>query len=143
MTSITLTSTTVDDAVVMSIAQHCSKLETFKVPFQSEVTYHSLLALSVRSLPLKELSIPRIPNIPTADIARRCSHALSCIRHLDTYYLHHNGQDAPIFLPYMAGLTNVYLADHSIPFIPLLTQYCRKIQVIEVDTVRLPVLDIL
>ena len=143
LTSIKLESNTVNDDVVMAVAQHCAKLETLVLPFRPEITSNSLLALSKRYRSLVNLHILNIPIFPSADIAKRCSHALSCIRSLNTYYLSGISQDAPIFLPYMTGLTKVFLEDHFIPFIPLLAQYCHMIKVIEVDTVSLSVLDIL
>ena len=131
LTSIKLDSNTVDDAAVIAIAQHCTKLETLLLR-SSNITWTSLLVLSERCLPLAELDIPFIPNIPTADIARRCSHALSCIRHLNTNNLYKNGQDANILIPYMTGLTRVYLYNYCDSYIPLLTQYCNNIIEIEV-----------
>ena len=124
LTSIELYSNTVDDAAVIAIAKHCPKLETLQL-YSNNITWTSLLALSERGLPLEELDIVSIPNIPTADIARRCSHALSCVRHLNTDDLHHNGQDASILLPYMTGLTCLIVQFCS--FIPLLTRYCHEL----------------
>ena len=100
LTSIKVEFSAVDDAAVIAIAQHCPKLETLQVE-SSTITWTSLLALSERGLPLKELHIDSIPSIPTADIAKRCSHALSRIRYLDTEYLRINDQDISIILPYM------------------------------------------
>ena len=81
LTSITLKldSDTMDDDVVLEIAQHCRKLEKLIFGYKGKTTYNSLLALSEQCLYLTELYIHYIPNIPTADIGRRCSHALSCI----------------------------------------------------------------
>ena len=132
LTSIKLDSDTVDDSAVTTIAQHCSKLKSLVVYGSNEITYASLLALSEHGLPLKELDIPYVPSIPTADIARRCSHALSCIRYLDTCDLHQIDQDASILLPYMTGLTNVNLAYYSQYWIPLLTQHCHKLTKIKI-----------
>ena len=97
LTSIKLYSDNIDDAAVIAIAQHCPKLETILLR-SSNITWTSLLALSERGLPLEELDISSIPNIPTADIARRCSRALFCIRHLNTYYLYQNSQDATVII---------------------------------------------
>ena len=72
LTSITLDSSTVDDAVVMAVSQHCPKLETLQLE-ENNITWTSLLALSERGLPLDELYLSSIPIIPTADIARRYS----------------------------------------------------------------------
>ena len=116
-----------NDAVVISIAQHCPKLETLILDRTSMITYASLIALSERGLPLKELDIPYVPNIPTADIAGRCSHALSCIRHLDTDNLYENGQDANILIPYLTGLTSVDLDYYDNVYILLLTRHCHKL----------------
>ena len=121
LTSIKLYSNNIDDAAVIAIAQHCPKLETLLLRLNN-ITWASLLALSERGLPLKELDIDYIPNIPTADIARRCSHALSCIRHLHTFNLRQNGQVANILLPSMTGLASVDLNYYCDSYIPLLTQ---------------------
>ena len=127
LTSIKLYSSTVDDAVVIAIAQLCPKLETLKLESRN-LTYHSLIVLSERGLPLKELYIEDIPIFPTADIARRCSHALSCIRYLDTTYdLYENGQNANILIPYMTGLTELQIGYCCRTYIRLLTQHCHKL----------------
>ena len=132
LTSIELDCTTVDDAAVIAIAQHCPKLEILKVSPACPITYNSLIALSEYKLHLKQLNIPNIPIIPTADIARRCSHALSLIRQLNTDYLFMNWQDANILLPYMTGLTSVYV-NYRVPiYIPLLTRHCKQLTKIEV-----------
>ena len=131
LTSIKLYSNTVDDAAVIAIAQHCPKLETLLLR-SNNITWTSLLALSERGLPLNELDIESFPNIPTADIAtgRRCSHALSCIRHLDIGNLYQN--DANILIPYMTGLTSVVLYNYCDSYIPLLTQHCHKLTKLDV-----------
>ena len=142
LTSIKLSSDTVDDAAVIAIAQHCPKLETLTLR-SSNITWTSLLALSERYLSLKDLYTPHIPNIPTIDIARRCSHALSCIRHVNTNNLYQNGQDASLLIPYMTGLTSVPLNYYCDSYIPLLTQHCRKLTTIIVADDNWPVSDIL
>ena len=126
LTSIKLYSNTMDDVAVITIAQHCPKLETLLLR-SSNITWASLLALSERGLPLKELDIDSIPNIPTADIARRCSHALSCIRHLNIGNLHQNNEEGTILIPYMTGLNSADLGYYCRSYIPLLTQYCHKL----------------
>ena len=131
MTSIKLNSDNIDDAAVIVIAEHCPKLETLLLRSRY-ITWTSLLTLSEQGLPLKELDIDYIPYIPSADIARRCSHALSCIRHIYTNHLIQNGQDCNILLPYMTGLTCVYLAKDNHIYIPLLAQHCSKLTKIEV-----------
>ena len=133
----------IDDAAVIAIAQHCPKLQKLILDSRITITYNSLIALSERGLPLQELYIPSIPNIPTVDIARRCSHALSCIRHLSTNDLGQNGQDANILIPYMAGLTSVRLDNYCYSYIPLLTQYCHKLTKIYVYFANFTVSDIL
>ena len=142
LTSIKLDSSTVNDDVVMALVQHCPKLETLVIN-SGNITYTSLIALSERGLPLKELDIPYIPNIPTADIARRCSHALSCVRHLDTDKLYENDQDANILIPYLTGLTSVDLDYYVNVYIPLLTRHCHKLTKIEVFNVHCIFTDIL
>ena len=134
LSSIKLDSDTVNDAVVVSVAQHCAKLETLIIDRTSMITYTSLLALSERGLPLKELGINKIPNIPTADIAHRCSCALSCIRHLDTVGLHLNDQSAKIIIPYLTELTSVDLNWNSQIYCitQILAQHCHKLTKITV-----------
>ena len=119
--------TVLDDSVVNIIAQHCPKLERLMLSSINNITYKSLIALSERGLPLKKLDINPIPNIPTDYIAGRCSYALSCIRDINTDNLHRNGQDPTIILPYMTGLTCVYIDYYCHSYVPLLTQHCHKI----------------
>ena len=134
---------TVDDAIVMAIAQHCPKLEKLELPVHSPLTYKCLIALSERGLPLIELDILDIPNIPTADIARRCSHALSCIPRLNTRYYQNNIEEFSVILPYMTGLTSVFLGGSNPSYLPLLTQYCHKLTKIEVYSDNYSIQDIL
>ena len=126
LTSIKLYNNSIDDAAVIAIAQHCPKLETLLL-WSNNITWSSLLALSERGLPLEELDIQYVPNIPTADIARRCSHALSCVRHLDTCDLHLNDLYPNILIPYMTGLTSVDFSEGGCKYIPSLTQHCHKL----------------
>ena len=116
----------------MAIAQHCPKLEKIILSDIVKITYKSFIALSEQCLPLEELDIASIPYIPTADIARRCSHALSCICHLDTDNLNQNSHDATILLPYLTGLTSVELDCYGNVFIPLLKRHCHKLTEITV-----------
>ena len=143
LTSIALDCSTADDAVVMAIAQHCPKLQLLVFYAFTPVTCKFLLVLSEYKLPLKELYIDLIPNIPTADIARRCSHALSCIRRLNTNNLQQNNQDAKIILPYMTGLNIVRFKNVIGSYMPLLAQYCSKLTTIHVHKGNYPVSDIL
>ena len=127
LTSIKLESDNIDDSAVIAIAQHYLILETLLLK-SNNITWTSLLALSERGLPLKELVMGSIPNIPNADIARRCSHALSCIRTIITDDdFHQNGQDASLLIPYMTGLTGVYLNCDRPICIPLIAQHCHKL----------------
>ena len=96
-----LWSTLLDDSVMNIFSQHFPKLKRLLLSSTTYITYNSLISLSERGLPIKELNISNIPLIRTADIARRCSHALSCIRYLNTANLDCNGHDASILLPYM------------------------------------------
>ena len=130
-------------AIVMAIAQHCPKLEKLELPVHSPLTYKCLIALSERGLPLIELDILDIPNIPTADIARRCSHALSCIPRLNTRYYQNNIEEFSVILPYMTGLTSVFLGGSNPSYLPLLTQYCHKLTKIEVYSDNYSIQDIL
>ena len=132
LTSIKLDSMCIDDFTITTITQHCPKLKLLMLR-QHSMTYNSLLSLSEQSLHLEELYITSsIPYIPTADIARRCSHALSCISYIDTSQLYYKNSDATILIPYMTGLTSVSLQYHSHSYIPLLTQYCSKLTKIEI-----------
>ena len=70
-----LTSNNINDLIVMVITKSCLKLETLVIS-SNNITWISLLYISKFQLTLKELDIPRIPNIPTAAIAEECSHAL-------------------------------------------------------------------
>ena len=144
LTSIRLFSDNINDAAVIAIAQHCSKLETLLLT-SSIITWSSLLALSEQGLPLEKLDIPRIPKFPTTgtDIARRCGHALSCIRHLDTNILQLNDQYATMLLSYMTGLTSFFLFNDGYSYIPLLIQYCCKLTEIGVSSRSFSVADIL
>ena len=75
-----------DDTIIITIAQYCPKLEKL-VLNSKKLTYTSLIALSERGLPLKELVILNymsILNIPTAALAAECAHSLSCIYTLTT-----------------------------------------------------------
>ena len=142
LTSIELYTNIIDDAAVIAIAEHCPKLATLLLR-SSSITWTSLLDLSERGLPLEELDIAFIPHIPTANIARRCSHALSCIRHQSIYGLHQNSQDATILIPYMTGLFSVDLNCSYYSYLPLLTQYCHKLTFIEINGSIYAVKDVL
>ena len=126
LTSIKLDSDNINDAAVIAIPQYCSKLETLLLS-SSNITWTSLVALSERGLPLKKLDIDYIRNIPTTDIARRCSHALSRIDRMYTLNFYQNGQDASIIIPYMTGLTSIELDYYSNTYVPLLIQHCHKL----------------
>ena len=142
LTNIKLKSVNIVDAAVIVIAQHCSKLETLQLA-TGNITWTSLLALSERGLPLKELYIHCVPHIPTADIARRCSHALSSIRALQSYFLLHSGQDLNLLIPNITGLTSLNLFYPCPSYVPLLAQHCHKLTKIEVSGGDCPVADIL
>ena len=130
LTSIKLRSDHINDSAVIAIAQHCPKLEKL-VLCSILVTSTAYIALSERGLPLEELDLAYIPNIPTDDIARRCSHAFSCIQYLDINNFHCR-HDIKVVISYMTGLTSVRLDDYYRSYIPLLTQYCHKLTKIRV-----------
>ena len=139
LTSIKLYSNNIDDSAVIAIAQHCPKLETLLLRSSIiNITYLSLLALSERCLPLEKLDILRIPNISNVDVARRCSHALSRIRYLDT-----TNRNVSVLIPYMTGLTSIVLSSNCDTYLPLLIQYCHKLSAIVVNSEDLPVTDVL
>ena len=142
LTRIKLNDNNIDDSVIIAFVQHCPKIQQLELSVCLNITYNSLLTLSESKLPLKELGIEYIPNIPSTDIARRCSHALSCIRSLHTYDLEQNNQDANILIPYMTGLTKVFLDEHC-HYIPLLAQYCHKLTYIEISKYTNPMTDVL
>ena len=133
LTSIKLTSYIIYDDVVSTIAQHFPKLRILELRSQ-KLTWSCLRALSESKVPLEILCFNYLPKIPTADIAKSCSHALSCIRHLDTDNLSRNGHKVHLLIPYMIGLTSVRLIDLSPSYIHLLTQYCRKLTKIDINT---------
>ena len=133
LTSIKLYNNSINDAAVIAIAQHCPKLKTILL-WSYNITWLSLIALSERGLPLEELDIPNIPNIPTVDIACRCSHPLSCIRHQRTIDFHMNFQDANILIPYLTGLTSVCINFVEDSYIPLLAQHCHNLTMIKVSS---------
>ena len=116
--SIELGGTNDDDAAaVVAIAQHCSKLEKLTINY-TRITATSLLALSERGLPLQELDISHIPTINTANMAARCSHALSRIRHLRTLSIYATYK-TNLAIPYMTGLTNIVVYDKDMEVLPL------------------------
>ena len=127
LTSIKLDSSTVDDATVPIIAQHCPKLEILELSRYCRIVCDSLIALSDYKLPLVELIITRIPYIQTADIARRCSHALSRIHHSNTDQLYRNTRYPFILLPYMTELTSIGVYNSHSTATPLITQHCNKL----------------
>ena len=127
-----LHSINIDDSAVITIAQHCPKLETLVIE-PTKLTYASLITLSERVLPSEELYIPTIPHIPTADIAKRCSHALSRIRSIyTTDPLNKNHHTAIIMLPYLTGLKRLCLYSDFESNLPLLAQYCHQLTEITV-----------
>ena len=142
LTSIKLKSENIDDAAVIAIVHHCPNLERLSLS-SNTITWTSLLALSEWGLPLKTLHLSYIPSIPTADIARRCSHALSCMRSLSTSFLHSNRHLAHIIISYMTGLSTVYLNCPFYSYIPLLTHHYHKLTKIEVLCAGCSVADIL
>ena len=75
--------TEVNDDTVTIIARQFPKLQNLHLENCSDITYQSLITISENCLSLKILSIPSIPNIPTTEIARRCTQALSS---RDYYY---------------------------------------------------------
>ena len=140
LTSIKLDFDNIDDAAVTAIAQHCPKLETLHL-FSSNIRWTALCTLSEQGLPLEVLHVPNFPTIPSADIARRCSHALSRIRFL--FSEHISAENAEFCIPFMTGLTSVCVEDNYHSYIPLLTQHCTELTEIEVCDRYCPVSDIL
>ena len=127
LTSIKFYTNSIDDFAVTVITQQCPKLETLVIE-SSKITWISLLTLSERGLPLEKLDILKIPKIPTADIARHCGHALSRICSIyTTDHLCKNRRTVNIMLPYMTGLTMLYLYTDSHSYIPWLTLHCHKL----------------
>ena len=129
LTTIQLSSITLDDAIVMIVAQHCPKLEKLilhEILQTSTLTYQSLLTLSEYKLPLQELSVTHVPIIPTADIARSCSHALSRIRNFNPDNFANNQQSRHNLIPYMTRLTSIHLDYRCHSYIPVLL-HCHKL----------------
>ena len=121
--SIKLVYADIDDSAVLAIAQHCPKLAYLELCKYAQITYNALTTLSEYKLPLEELNIPTIPITPTADIARCCSYALSCIRKL---YLDHLSWD-------VHDTYSVEFEYHSDDYIPYLAMYCHKLTRIRVS----------
>ena len=132
LTRIKLVYADIDDCAVLAIAQHCPKLAYLELCKYAQITYHALITLSEYKLPLEELAIPRIPNIPTDDIARCCSYALSCIRKLSQRSIRWEVNNTSIQFPYLTELTSVDLDNYSDDYIPLLAQHCHKLTKIRV-----------
>ena len=127
-----------DDTTIIAILQACPQLIELHL-CRGDYTYHTLLAISNRAISLKILDIPIIPIIPTADIAKQCSHALSCIRQLGTtMYIHGSKDNVEYCIPYLTGL-NVLVIDIPLfsNILPLLTQYCHNIHHIVVKTMHI------
>mgnify|MGYP005992446169 CR=1 FL=1 len=144
LTNLLMRSDYIDDSAVMIIVQHCPKLQTLIIPSRNiNLTWSSLLTLSERCLHLENLAIGPIPNIPTADIARRCSHALSRIQSTNLYSLYVEGHKADIIIPYLTGLTCVELDCYPDIYLPLLIQHCHKLTQIAVLEDEFPITGIL
>ena len=128
----------VDDAVVVAIADNCPHLQHLALNFAQGLTYTSLLRLSEHSLPINILDMQRIPRTPTSEIAKRCAHALSCIRYLDTNYnLSYTpaGEEKHEFLlSQLTNLTSLSLSSvQDCHYAPTLAQHCRGLQSVHID----------
>ena len=126
LTNLKLSAHSIDVSAVKAIVQYCPKLKTLDLASRG-LQWSLLSILSQQGLPLECLSISYIPNIPNAEAALNCSYALSCIRTLDTEYLHSRGQNVNILIPYMIGLTTLALDKRSHSYIPQFTKYCNKL----------------
>ena len=132
LTSIKLVYDEIDDSAVLAIAQHCPKLAYLEL-CNCNITYNALITLSEYKLPLKELNIPTIPIIPTVNIARLCSYALSCVRKLYLDHLSWDAHDTFTQFRYMTELTSVEFKYHSDDYIPHLAMYCHKLTKIRIS----------
>ena len=133
----------IQDAGVIAICQHCLKLK--KLIILSDVlTHKSLLALSEQGTTFEELETLPYIDIPTADIAKRCSHALSCIRHLNTRDFHI--QNKTLYIPYLTGLQDLHLdSSEDLTLIPLFNKYCHTLKRLGIgnNTTAIKFIDIL
>ena len=122
----------VDEAIVTLIAQHCPQLHTL-IFNTSKITYTCFLVLSEHKLPLKELDSSCIPHIPNANIAKRCSYALSCIRTIFTNNLSHTLEEIELIAPYLTGLKYFYLNSKDLCYISVFIFYCRYLTTVSVS----------
>ena len=129
VTSLTFHDTTMDDTTVLAIAQHCLKLRRLHL-YSFDLTVASLLALSEQKLPLEWLDIPIIPIIPTANVARRCSHALSCMDSLSIGLTLNYEPNAPLCIPYLTEIKWLYLNVAKFAYMDKLIKHCTKLECI-------------
>ena len=131
VTSLTFHDTTMDDTTVLAIAQHCLKLKRLDF-YSSDLKVASLLTLSEHKLPLVWLHLSTIPSIANADIARRCSHALSCIDSLSTGVNFKETQNSSFCIPYMSNVKQLYLTDLKFLYMDLIIEHFCNLRSISV-----------
>ena len=129
VTNLSLEGITLSDATVVAIAQHCLKLRRLYLD-SFDLTVASLLALSEQKLPLEWLDIPIIPIIPTANVARRCSHALSCMDSLSIGLTLNYEPNAPLCIPYLTEIKWLYLNVAKFAYMDKLIKHCTKLECI-------------
>ena len=131
VTNLSLEGITINDTTVVAIAQHCLKLK--KLDLDSfDLTVASLLALSEQKLPLEWLNLPTIPYIANADIAKRCSHALSRIDSLSTGVKFNETQNASFCIPYMSNVKELFLTDYNFAHMDLIIEHFNNLRSISV-----------
>ena len=123
------------DQSVIALAKHCTRLKKFKSRC-CQITAASLIALSERGLPLEELNIPSFPIINAENVAQ-CAHALSRIRHCDTFRSPTNRERLVGVIQYMTGLHELYLGssmDHLLVPYLLQGQCCADLKIFNIKT---------
>ena len=135
------------ESVMRALVQHCPQLTTMSWCDDDDddddddagdddhadlFTLQALLTLSDSTLPLEEVGIvPRIPDIPTADLPR-CRHTLSKMQHLVTTQLF-GRPDLPSFMSCFTELTYLTLdINDDNAYIPVIAQYCKKLRSIQI-----------
>ena len=128
----------IDDTTVIAILQACPKLTTLHL-CNGSYTYNSLLSISNSNISLEKLYIPKIPIIPTANIAKGCSRALSCIQDIGSTGCAIK-EHVKYCIPYLTGLISVKFSPLIDPdIVPLLAQYCHNIQCIIIHSNKIPI----
>ena len=127
-----------DDTVIATIAKNCTKLQDLTIHVTNRLTYTSLLILSEHSLPLKSITITDyIPNFPNSEIAKNCTHILSCIHSLNTKDNLSNTSieegNHEFLLSRLINLKSItFTSVKDCLYIPTLIKHCRNIESIRI-----------